>query len=140
MAAFANTVYWRDTNYLSNITPQKKELNQGPWKALEEAVRDLAYEQEEIYVITGPLYEGSDLMSLPEADEQHTVPSGYWKIIATIGGKVASFVFDQDDLEKYCDMKYKAAVSDIEERSGLDLFPNAPVGWERGSLRKHLGC
>lgn len=34
LAAFSGTVFWRITNYLSNITPQKKNLNQGPWRRI----------------------------------------------------------------------------------------------------------
>ena len=42
LASFTGTSAWETTNYLSNITPQKSALNQGPWKGLEDAVRDLA--------------------------------------------------------------------------------------------------
>ncbi len=34
LASFAGTVFWRSTNILSNITPQKSDLNQGAWVAL----------------------------------------------------------------------------------------------------------
>ena len=40
--------------------------------------------------------------SLPKADESHTIPSGYWKIVAIQPGddydsiKIAAFFFDQD--------------------------------------------
>ena len=35
LAGFAGTHFWRVTNILSNITPQKSALNQGPWVRLE---------------------------------------------------------------------------------------------------------
>jgi len=43
LASFAGTVFWRTTNYLSNITPQKSDLNQGPWVNLEAAVFVVRY-------------------------------------------------------------------------------------------------
>ena len=42
LASFTSTADWETRNYLSNITPQKSDLNQGPWKGLENAVRDFA--------------------------------------------------------------------------------------------------
>ena len=87
LASFTGTEHWRDTNYLSNITPQKSDLNQGPWVDLESAVRDLIREHNysAVYVITGTLYE-RDMAPLPQA-EPHKVPSGYWKIISRKKGK-----------------------------------------------------
>ncbi len=126
LASFTNTAQWEDTNYLSNITPQKSALNQGPWKRLEDKVRDLAKKPEvdAVYVITGPLYE-RNMPNLPEADEAHMVPSAYWKIISIEDGgpiKVAAFYFDQNtgrDAD-FCD--HLETVDEIEQKSGLDFF------------------
>ncbi len=67
LASFKGTGCWAETNFLSNITPQKSALNQGPWRILEDKVRDLAAKQT-VYVITGPLYE-REMKRLPGADE-----------------------------------------------------------------------
>jgi endonuclease G len=100
LASFTGTPFWRDTNYLSNITPQKSDLNQGAWATLEGRVRDFARQPGVVgvYVMTGPLYE-RPMPELPRADEAHMVPSAYWKIIALPDGataKVTAFYFDQD--------------------------------------------
>ncbi len=100
LASFTGTTHWRDTNYLSNITPQKADLNQGVWKRLEDRARELVTQGHAaaVYGITGPLYE-RDMPNLPKADEPHLLPSGYWKVIAVEDGgtvKVAAFLFDQD--------------------------------------------
>ena len=42
LAAFKNHNKWYVVNYLSNITPQKKNLNRGAWKALESTERKFA--------------------------------------------------------------------------------------------------
>src|SRR3990167_3884724 len=47
LATFTGTSSWRDTNYLSNITPQSSDLNQGPWLALENAERELVRSRSE---------------------------------------------------------------------------------------------
>ena len=83
LATFAGTHFWRVTNILSNITPQKSNLNRAPWLRLESAVRDAAYVLREVYVVTGPLFDsGEKRLRLPKADEDHEVPTGYIKVIA----------------------------------------------------------
>ncbi|MFC3053275.1 DNA/RNA non-specific endonuclease [Kordiimonas pumila] len=141
LASFAGTVFWRSTNILSNITPQKSDLNQGAWVALESAVRDVAYKRKEIYVVTGPLYDPNEnQMTLPKADETHTVPTGYFKVVATEAGAMTAFVFDQDTDRNanYCD--HIKPLSDVETLSGLDIFPEASATWANGDLNSDLGC
>ena len=128
LASFTNTPNWEVTNYLSNITPQKSALNQGSWVKLENAVRSLAKQPETdaVYVMTGPLYERV-MPSLPNADESHRVPSGYWKIIATKKEeriKIAAFRFDQETDRKasFCNEMFVADVRSIESQTGLDFF------------------
>ena len=77
LASFTGTPHWEDTNYLSNITPQRSPLNQGPWRELEEAARDVARDPDidVVFVMTGPLFERA-MDPLPNADEPHSVPSG----------------------------------------------------------------
>lgn len=140
LAAFAGTHFWRVTNILSNITPQKSNLNQGPWKELETAVRDTAYRLKELYVVTGPLFdENENQMELPGADEDHRIPTGYFKVIVHKKSKKNSaFIFDQDvDRSlKYCEGI--APLSEVESKSGLAIFPRAEH-WS-GDLLSDLGC
>ncbi|MBL4874497.1 MAG: DNA/RNA non-specific endonuclease [Rhodobacteraceae bacterium] len=139
LAAFAGTVYWRETNFLSNITPQKANLNQGAWKELESAVRHATDHLRELYVITGPLYDGNVMPELPGANEQHQVPTGYWKVISTAGGRITAFIFEQATPRNadYCD--HRRSVSEVEARSGLDLFPEVS-NWPSGDLSNDLDC
>ena len=139
LASFAGTLFWRATNYLSNITPQKKSLNRGPWKHLESAVRHAAYHLGQLYVVTGPLYDGTKMEGLPEADEPHVVPTGYWKVIATKGGRISALIFDQETPRDTAYCHGRAPLSDVEARSGLDLFPRQPT-WPTGNLDMFLGC
>lgn len=98
LASFKGRDCWGTTNFLSNITPQKAPLNQGPWKNLEGKVRQLA-KKYTVYVITGPLYE-REMELLPNAALPHKVPSGYWKIIVVLELKRTSRTTPLDlDLE-----------------------------------------
>lgn len=140
LASFAGTHFWRATNFLSNITPQKSDLNQGPWARLESAVRDAAYALREVYVVTGPLFDPNEIqMKLPNLNEPHSIPTGYFKVVANRSGSLTAFVFDQDVAKKmnYCDGIVK--LQEVEKASGLDLFPRE-ADWPTGSLRTDLGC
>ncbi len=119
LASLSATDSYYQTNYLSNITPQKAALNQGSWVRLESRIRERAKELGELYVITGPLYERL-MFTLPGADETHLVPSGYWKVVI-FEQYAEGFIFDQDEERSvdYCDRK--ATIKQIEWRTGLDI-------------------
>ena len=139
LASFAGTVYWRSTNYLSNITPQIEDLNQGPWKMLESAVRHAAYHADQLYVLTGTLHDDAQMPRLPKSDEDHQVPTGYWKVVSNANGRMTAFIFAQKSAREsdYC--SFRVAVMDVERRSGLDLFPRE-TSWPLGNLDSELGC
>lgn len=124
LAAFKGSRHAAHTNYLSNITPQKSNLNQGSWMRLEGKVRDVVRDVGEVYVMTGPLYE-RDMPSLPNADETHSVPSGYWKIICTEQGNfinAAAFIYDQETPRNDPILDHQTTIDEIEQRSGLDFL------------------
>lgn len=152
LASFTSTPHWEATNYLSNITPQKSALNQGPWVQLENAVRALAKKPKinAVFVMTGPLYE-TDMKPLPKADEPHKVPSGYWKIIAVKSGKkiaTAAFQFAQETPRKanFCAEIFVTSIRAIEGKTGLNFFhalgkaEQDKVEKSPASLLPELGC
>ena len=113
LASFAGTVFWRSTNLLSNITPQKADLNQGSWKRLESAVRHAVQHLGSLYVITGPLYSGAAMPDLPGTTEPHEVPTKYWKVISTLSGRMTAFIFEQGtpSSDAHCDHRSTLARS-----------------------------
>lgn len=125
LGSFKNSIYASQTNLLSNITPQKADLNRGPWVKLENAIRNLVQVTRIAFVMTGPLYE-RDMPPLPKANEKHTVPSGYWKVVIVPTGKStfehAAFIMDQESGRRD-ELKSKVVtIDEIERRSGLDLL------------------
>jgi len=148
LASFSNATDWEDVNYLSNITPQSSNLNQGPWVDLEEAVREYVRTGQDVYVVTGPLYE-SFFASLPEADESHTIPSGYFKVVITeVNGwiEASAFILEQDAErgDDFC--ANEVPIDEVESRSGLDIMPSlesyraSEVEGSLGGLTTELGC
>jgi endonuclease G len=126
LANFKGSELYFETNYLSNITPQKSELNQGPWRLLEEKEREIAlkYKDADVYVMTGPVYGECDL-SLPKADEDHKIPCAYWKIIIVMdNNKIATAAFllpqDAERNDNYDD--YLTNIDTIELNTKLDFL------------------
>lgn len=138
LQTFGGADEWEEVNYLSNITPQVGNLNSGRWGALERAERDLAQALDRpVYVLTGPLYERR-MRALPQADERHRVPSGFWKVVALPNGRVAGFIFQNrvENSTPYCDEQ--VSISEIERRSHVNLFPGVSLrGF--GDLGPELG-
>lgn len=151
LASMGGVSDWQTLNYLSNITPQKADLNQGAWARLEDQERSLSRAEgvDAVYVATGPLYE-RNIGSLPGTNKVHTIPSGYWKVIfvgsTPAGGQYAAFIMEQSTprAANFCD--YQVTVAEIEERSGLTLWSGLPQDVQAGlkasagQLPSRIGC
>ncbi|EAR62038.1 putative DNA/RNA non-specific endonuclease [Oceanospirillum sp. MED92] len=135
LASFAGSRYWSELNYLSNITPQDKDLNQGPWKNLEEAVREAVSFRKSLFVITGPLYI-AEMPSMPKADEEHKVPSSYFKVVYELSGKAAAFIMDQSSKrnDKYCEKR--VTLHDLQSKIEFTL-PKLEINQR---IYSRLGC
>lgn len=139
LGSFKNHPKWYVVNYLSNITPQKKYLNQGPWNDLEAAERKLLAKYEATYTLTGPYYDEKHVVEGPSIERfDYIVPSGYWKIISVKEGnqiKTVHFIFPQGVAFKddYCG--FLATAPAIEQLTQLKFHvPEGP------SLKKEIGC
>ena len=120
--------------YMTNLVPQMRNLNQGPWRRLEEAVRRAVFAGSarspggrSVKVLAGPLYDGPALASWPAAQGVFPqIPSGYWKLVSIKEGgalQVCSFVMPQRISDRKTALK-KLSVkrAEAERRSGLQFF------------------
>ncbi len=125
LGSFKNSIYASQTNHLCNITPQKADLNRGPWVKLENHIRTLVQQFRTAYVMTGPLYE-KEMPPLPKANEKHKVPSGYWKVVIVPTSKStfehAAFIMEQESERKDAVISKVVTIDEVEKRSGLDLL------------------
>lgn len=148
LASLAALPGWNALNYLSNITPQKADLNQGAWVRLEDQERNLAKAGHKVFTVTGPIYE-RDMGKLPSTDKDHTIPSAYFKVVflndSPENSSYAAFIMDQQTPKKadFCDFQVTAA--EVEARTGLTLWSELPenaqdVKTQAGELVKKMGC
>lgn len=101
---------------LANMTPQAGSLNRGPWAHLEERVRQTAIEAGELYVVTGPLFEGETITMI---GGRVLVPSHTWK--ATVNpqtGDVRAWIAANTD----AGVPEPIDLPALEQRIGLRLF------------------
>ncbi|HGM7071505.1 DNA/RNA non-specific endonuclease [Serratia sp. IR-2025] len=151
LASLAGVSDWESLNYLSNITPQKSDLNQGAWARLEDQERKLIDRADisSVYTVTGPLYE-RDMGKLPGTQKAHTIPSAYWKVIfinnSPAVNHYAAFLFDQNTPKGADFCQFRVTVDEIEKRTGLIIWAGLPddvqasLKSKPGVLPELMGC
>ncbi|OEE65838.1 DNA/RNA endonuclease [Enterovibrio norvegicus FF-33] len=135
LAAFAGSKYWYETNYISNIVPQSSALNQGSWEDLEQAIRDGVSYGESLFVINGSLYE-KPMDDMPKANEDHEIPSAFYKVVYDERGNAAAFIMEQDTKRttRYCDKQ--VSLQELKTRVGYSL-PEIALS---SAMKKRIGC
>lgn len=117
------------TFYMSNISPQTPALNRGPWKALEEQVRQWAVDCDTVYVVTGGVLEpGLDTIAGGVG-----IPEYFYKAVMTVyGGEYRTIGFLLPNAERFDDtfLDYTVTVDSLEAVTSLDLFHNMPDSCE----------
>ena len=118
MSSFAGTPYWSELNFLSNMAALPFELRAGSWSRLDQAINELADKIGEVYVISGPIYNGHE----KEMIESAVKPSAYFKVIST-PESLSAFIFDRNVRQhvSFCDQV--STLELIEAATGLTLFP-----------------
>ncbi|WP_424951984.1 DNA/RNA non-specific endonuclease [Deinococcus sp.] len=110
--------------YLSNMIPQNPEMNRGIWAGLEGATRACTKSLGELYVLTGPVFEGRVRTIGQDAV---AVPSSLYKIVVS-GGEARAFLLPNRTLAKTSNFtKYETTVDAIQTATGLSFFPAGGV-------------
>ena len=106
---------------LSNMSPQLPGFNRVGWRLLEEHVRDLANEYQELYVVTGPIYEGNE----SSIGDGVVIPSAFYKVILDpYYNDAIAFIVPHRDVSGSELVNFVTTIDDVEERTNLDFFAN----------------
>lgn len=106
----------RESFSLANIVPQARRLNQGSWSRLESMVRDMAQDYGEVYVVTGPLFEGEAIGALKG---RVLVPTSTWKAVYVPGRGAAAYIATNNDKPRW----QLVSAAELTRRAGIDPFP-----------------
>ena len=136
---FAGTPYWREVNYMSNAVARSRSLSQGAWYGLEWSIRNLVNRENEVYVVTGPIFRETPVVASLEINKQHRVPDAFFKIIVSSDDRATAFIFDQDLPVHVHHCDNRVSIEEIEAATGLQFFPENP-GLVSGELDTSLGC
>ncbi len=125
------------TFYYSNMTPQLGTLNQQKWATIEGEVRDQVC-SDTLYVVTGADFTKTIGVTYDKDGVACPLARGYYKVmLRTISGnsgkaiseckaselKAIGFYFEH---KYYSTVPEPVSVSYIEEKTGLEFFPNIP--------------
>lgn len=113
-----------ETFYLSNMSPQDPGLNRYQWKDLEAQVRTWALSYDELYVVTGPVFDS--IIGYIGADSV-AVPGYFYKIIYDPDPepRMVAFLMPNKKVENSF-MDYMVSVDSVEKRTGIDFFCQLP--------------
>jgi len=128
-ASFKASPYNYQTQYLTNIVPQSKSLNLGPWKIMEKKVRNFVKKGNELQVLTGPIYgkEGKDKTPPCWKKAQglwEEIPKAYCKIVILKNQskiKSCSVLMSQKAVQHNV-KKYIVKIKDIEQATNLKIL------------------
>jgi endonuclease G len=115
-----------DSFLLTNITPQKPNLNQKLWQRLEEAESSyFAPRFKKIWVITGPVFSGQ--VERLSSDWKIEIPDAFYKIYITDAEPpqkplALAFLVPQTVKGKEPLAQFVTTIDTIEAQTGLDFF------------------
>ena len=122
------------TFYGTNMTPQQYDFNGEIWASLEGKVRSYASSADTLYVVTGCLYEDSNVYTDNNSGFYVKVPTHYFKALLFYGRSTynvagdymaAGFLLPHDEsIRKDSPLGYIMSIDELEERTGIDFFPN----------------
>ena len=129
-AGDAYTASGKDSSFLlSNMVPQDPDNNRILWEGLESTTRKEGKRRGEIYVITGPLFQGDQLKSL---HGRVMIPTGLFKAIYDPArGEAAAYIAANAP-----GMDYRViSIAALEQMTGINLFPALSSQVKNRSMR-----
>jgi len=122
-----------ETFLTSNISPQRPELNRGPWRDIEHRVAKIYAQRHPVWVVIGAIPPAPGAPLLENKGGKPTgisIPSAFYHILVSDHGgrlRVCAMIVPQDAPIKAHPRRYLASVREIEKLTGLDFFSDLPA-------------
>lgn len=105
---------------LANMIPQDPQLNRDLWSDIEAAVRNFARRNGEVYVVTGPIYQGDRIERLKG---RVLVPTHVFKALYDpVNGQAGAYYTPNADTDDW----KAVSISELQTITGIDVFPTLP--------------
>lgn len=128
-----NTTAMKECFYLTNICPQKPNLNRGDWKELEDRCQDWARSGYTLYIVCGPLFTSTTPRYIGKR-HKIAVPDGFFKVILQQqkGKELQAHGFLYKNGNQNMSLNdHAASVDEVERLSGFDFFSKLPDDIEK---------
>ena len=126
-ADFANRSAQAESFSLANMVPQVHANNAGIWAGIEGAARQMATDEGELYVVSGPAFIGSDIKQVGNV----LVPTHIWKVLySPKQQRAGAYVVTNDETREYSTV----SVSDLEKMVGISLLPGVSRAVRDGGM------
>ncbi len=102
---------------LANMIPQNPNKNQNLWEGIESGMRDMAIERRELYIVTGPLFEGSQITRM---NSRVFIPTSTFKAIYDpVRREAGAYITPNKSGMDYQTL----SISELEKKLGINVFP-----------------
>jgi endonuclease G len=102
---------------LANMIPQDPQSNRGLWSGIESAVRGLARKSGNLYVVSGPIFQGATLKRLRG---RVLVPTHIFKAVYDPKRKQAAvYLVENGDSDQW----RSVSIAELQQITGIDPFP-----------------
>jgi endonuclease G len=110
---------------MTNITPQKPNLNRKIWQRLEEAeVSEFTKYFDKVWVFTGPIFD--EHITKLKNSKYVEIPDAFYKIYVGIkknkAPKTLAFIMPQNVKGNESFMKFVTTIDEVEKQTGLDFL------------------
>lgn len=106
----------RESFSLANMVPQIHANNAGVWAGIESSARQLATEEGDLYVVSGPAFIGNNLKKVGNV----LVPTHLWKAVySPKQQRAGAYLITNDEAKDYSAIN----LVDLEKMVGLNVFP-----------------
>lgn len=112
----------RESFLMSNMSPQLPGFNRGVWKKLENLIRKFAEENEEVYVVTGPILSDGPYETIGENGV--AIPTRYFKVVLDYLEpelKAIGFILPHEKSSEPLSV-FVVSVDVVERETGLDFY------------------
>ncbi len=108
------------------MSPQTRSFNSSIWKRLENRVRTWALENEEIYVVTGPVLTDGPYETLPGS--KVAIPKRFFKVVLDYKEpetKAIGFILKHEPSSEALGT-FAKSIDEVEQITGLDFYHLLP--------------
>lgn len=114
---------------MTNVCPQRHDLNEGDWNELEQMCREWARNYGDLYICCGPIFDSDSPAKIGKRNRQIqvSVPDRFFKVVLMMGKnpRAIGFIFNNDGTRK--DLRsYAVSVDKVEQITGIDFYPQLP--------------